>query len=71
MEKLFSGGYTERQRNLPLRITGCIQPHKEICRFAAAAGAILTADFICREYNAIGITKGRKVIPDVIQIIIR
>ena len=23
---------------------------KEICRFAAAAGAILTADFICREY---------------------
>ncbi len=51
MEKLFSGGYTERQRNLPLRITGCIQPHKEICRFAAAAGAILAADFIGREYK--------------------
>ena len=23
----------------------------ELCRFAAAAGAILTADLICREYN--------------------
>ena len=26
-------------------------PHKEVCRFAAAALAILTADFIVREYK--------------------
>jgi hypothetical protein len=41
-----------------------------MCRFAAAAGAILTADFICREYNTIGIAKDRKVIPEVMQIFI-
>ncbi len=43
--------YTECQINLPLSITGCTQPYMEICRFAAAAGAILTVDFIDREYN--------------------
>ena len=42
--------YTEEQKHLLLSIRGCAQPHKEICRFAAAAGAILTADFIDREY---------------------
>jgi hypothetical protein len=42
--------YTERQINLPPSITGCTQPYKEICRFAAAAGAILMADFIGYEY---------------------
>ncbi len=45
--------YTEEQKHLLLSIRGCAQLHKEICRFAAAAGAILTADFICREYNHI------------------
>ncbi|MEY8433320.1 hypothetical protein AALC75_22975 [Lachnospiraceae bacterium 48-42] len=29
----------------------CAQPHKEVCRFEAAAFATLTADFIGREYN--------------------
>lgn len=43
--------YTERQINLPLSIIRCAQPHKEIYRFAVAAGAILTADFIGREDN--------------------
>ena len=43
--------YTARQINLPCSITSCAQPHKEICRFAAVAGAILTADLIGREYN--------------------
>lgn len=28
-------------------------PHKEICRFTAATGTILTADIIGREYNDI------------------
>jgi len=42
--------YTEEQKHLLLSIRGWAQPHKEICRFAAAAGAILTADFIDREY---------------------
>lgn len=42
--------YTESQIYLTLSITGCAQPHEEFCRFAAAAGAILTADFIGREY---------------------
>lgn len=42
--------YTARQINLPCSITSCAQPHKEI--FAAVAGAILTADFIGREYNS-------------------
>ena len=27
------------------------QPHEELCRFAAAAGAIFTADFIGRGYE--------------------
>ena len=45
------GSYTEEQKYLLLSIRECAQPHKEICRFAAAAGAILTADFICHEYN--------------------
>lgn len=42
--------YTARQINLPCSITSCAQPHKEICRFAAVAGAILLADFIGQEY---------------------
>lgn len=33
----------------PPSIKSCTQPHKELCRFAA--GAVLTIDFICREYN--------------------
>ncbi len=45
----------------PLSIIGCAQPHEEICRFAAAVGAILTADFICREYNIIVGTGGNSV----------
>lgn len=36
---------------LPHSTRGCAQPHKETCRFAAAAGAILTADLIDREYR--------------------
>ncbi len=40
------GSYTEEQKYLLLSIRECAQPHKEICRFAAAVGAILTADFI-------------------------
>ncbi len=42
--------YTKRQKHLPLSINGCARQHKETCRSAAAAGAILTADFISREY---------------------
>ena len=33
----------------------CAQPYEELCRLAAAAGAILTADFIGREYHFQGI----------------
>ncbi len=40
-----------RSKRLTASMTRCAQPHKEICRFAAAGGAILTANFIDREYN--------------------
>ncbi len=43
--------YTERQINFPLSIIRCARSHKETCRLAAATGAILTVDFIDREYN--------------------
>ena len=36
---------------MPLGIRGCTLPHKETCRFAAAAGATPTADFIGHGYN--------------------
>ena len=32
----------------------CAKPHKEVCRFAAADFAILTADFIGREHIITG-----------------
>ncbi len=41
----------ERQVNLPLCETGCAQPQKETCRFAAAAGAMLTEDERCCEHK--------------------
>lgn len=48
--------YTKMKTNSASAVLGdtlmlyCAQPHKEICRFAAASSAILTAGFIGREY---------------------
>ncbi len=49
--------YTKMKTNSASAVLGdtlmlyCAQPHKEICRFAAEAGMLLTADFIGREYS--------------------
>ena len=45
--------YTERQINLTTGINGCAQPYAKLCRFAAVAGAILTADFVGCEYRVL------------------
>lgn len=49
--------YTKMKTNSASAVLGdtlmlyCAQPHKEICCFAAAYGALLAAESICREDN--------------------